>query len=98
MATERTSQCNRPYAPIATSLAAAQTTPAPTAVDWNAVREDFPWLKRRLWLTAADYHPICRRSIEAMERHIRYRGYDVWEIIDAEEEEEVAGWIRRAPE
>ena len=63
------------YAPIATSLAAAQTTPAPTAIDWNAVREDFPWLKRRLWLTAADYHPISRRSIEAMERHIRYRGY-----------------------
>jgi selenocysteine lyase/cysteine desulfurase len=56
-------------------LAAAQTTPAQAAIDWNAVREDFPWLKRRLWLTAADYHPISRRSIEAMERHIRYRGY-----------------------
>lgn len=42
-------------------------------VDWAAVREDFPWLKRRLWLTAADYHPLSVRSLAAMERHLRYR-------------------------
>jgi selenocysteine lyase/cysteine desulfurase len=44
-------------------------------VDWNVVREDFPWLKRRLWLTAADYHPLSTRSVAAMERHIRYRAH-----------------------
>jgi selenocysteine lyase/cysteine desulfurase len=62
-------------APLAAGLAAAQTPTKQKSIDWNAVREDFPWLKRRLWLTAADYHPLSRRSIEAMERHIRYRGY-----------------------
>ena len=62
-------------APLAAGLAAAQTTPKQKAIDWNAVREDFPWLKRRLWLTAADYHPISRQSMDAMQRHIRYRGY-----------------------
>jgi selenocysteine lyase/cysteine desulfurase len=42
-------------------------------VDWNLVRADFPWLKRRLWLTAADYHPLSIHSLSAMERHLRYR-------------------------
>jgi selenocysteine lyase/cysteine desulfurase len=62
-------------APLAAGLAAAQTAPKQKPIDWNAVRMDFPWLKNRLWLTAADYHPISRRSIDAMQRHIRYRGY-----------------------
>ena len=61
--------------PLAAGLAAAQTAPKQKTIDWNAVREDFPWLKRRLWLTAADYHPLSRRSIAAIERHIKYRGY-----------------------
>jgi selenocysteine lyase/cysteine desulfurase len=59
----------------AAGVAAAQTSPAQRSIDWSAVRDDFPWLKRRLWLTAADYHPLSRRSIAAMERHIRYRGH-----------------------
>lgn len=52
---------------------------SPTTVakepDWNAVREAFPWIKRRLWLTAADYHPLGVHSLAAMERHLRYRTY-----------------------
>jgi selenocysteine lyase/cysteine desulfurase len=56
----------------ATASKAAAQQPG---TDWNRVREDFPWLKRRLWLTAADYHPLSVRSIAAMERHLRYRGY-----------------------
>ena len=58
----------------AAGVAAAQTSPTQRSIDWSVMREDFPWLKRRLWLTAADYHPLSRRSIAAMERHIRYRG------------------------
>jgi selenocysteine lyase/cysteine desulfurase len=61
----------------ATIAAAGQRSlaaPPATTVDWDAVRADFPWLKRRLWLTAADYHPLSVPSLKAMERHLRYRG------------------------
>ncbi len=60
-------------APASALAANAAQTAKP--VDWGKVREDFPWLKNRLWLTAADYHPLSVRSIAAMERHIRFRGY-----------------------
>ena len=33
----------------------------------------FPWLKRKVWLSGADYHPIGIHSLRAMERHIAYR-------------------------
>ena len=63
-------------AALAAGLAAqGSAAPRDKGVDWGAVREDFPWLKRRLWLTAADYHPMSVRSIAAMEKHLRYRGY-----------------------
>ncbi|MGH8248509.1 MAG: aminotransferase class V-fold PLP-dependent enzyme [Gammaproteobacteria bacterium] len=54
---------------------ASASAPPEKGVDWNAVRDDFPWLKRRLWLSAADYHPISIRSLSAMERHLRFRTY-----------------------
>ncbi|MGH9720067.1 MAG: aminotransferase class V-fold PLP-dependent enzyme [Bryobacteraceae bacterium] len=60
-------------APLAAGFAAAAQTARD--IDWNAVREDFPWIKRRLWLTAADYHPLSVRSVTAMERHLRSRAY-----------------------
>ncbi len=41
--------------------------------DWAAVREDFPWLKQKLWLTAADYHPIGIHSLRAMEKYLAWR-------------------------
>jgi len=62
-------------ATLGAGLATAQTAPPQKAIDWNAIRNDFPWLKSRLWLTAADYHPLGARSIAAMERHLRARGY-----------------------
>jgi len=57
---------------------ALQAAPADTPAgqtDWSAVREDFPWLKNRLWLTAADYHPISIHSLRAMETYMNYRAY-----------------------
>lgn len=54
---------------------AAPAAPAADSVNWDAVREDFPWLRRRLWLTAADYHPLSTRSLSAMERHLRSRAH-----------------------
>jgi len=43
--------------------------PQPGAVpDWNAVRKDFPWVDRKIWLSAADFHPIglhSRRAADA---------------------------------
>src|SRR5712692_1520501 len=56
---------------------AAAAAPQQKDLDWNAIREDFPWLKHRLWLSAADYHPMSIRSMAAMERHLRYRTYGV---------------------
>lgn len=41
--------------------------------DWEAIREDFPWLKKKLWLTAADYHPIGVHSQRAVEEYMRAR-------------------------
>ncbi len=57
----------------ATTAAASLAAAPANSVDWNRVRGEFPWLKRRLWLTAADYHPMSIRSLSAMERHLRYR-------------------------
>ena len=61
--------------PLAAGLAPNAAQTATTPIDWSKVREDFPWLKNRLWLTAADYHPLSTRSVTAMARHIRFRGY-----------------------
>jgi selenocysteine lyase/cysteine desulfurase len=62
---------------IAFGLAAQRTDAAPQQprIDWAKVRGEFPWLKDRLWLSGADYHPLSIRSIQALERHIRFRGY-----------------------
>ncbi len=57
----------------AASAAASQTRSS--AIDWPAVRNDFPWLQSRLWLTAADYHPMSIHSYRAMEEHLRSRVY-----------------------
>jgi selenocysteine lyase/cysteine desulfurase len=60
---------------LAAPLAAQAAQSTARSIDWNKVRDDFPWLRNRLWLTAADYHPLGAHSIAAMERHIWYRGY-----------------------
>jgi selenocysteine lyase/cysteine desulfurase len=57
----------------ALQAAPAGASAAPT--DWSKVREGFPWLKNRLWLTAADYHPIGIHSLRAMESYMNYRAY-----------------------
>ena len=54
----------------ASAVAAAASAGAP---DWGKVREDFPWLENKLWLTAADYHPIGSHSLRAMERYLAWR-------------------------
>jgi len=43
--------------------------------DWSVVRAAFPWLGNRLWLTAADYHPIGVHSLKAMEKYLNWRVY-----------------------
>jgi selenocysteine lyase/cysteine desulfurase len=57
-------------AAVATAAAKPSGTP-----DWNAVRKDFPWLESRLWLSAADYHPVSVHSQRAMEDHLKTRVY-----------------------
>lgn len=51
-----------------TAAAARAGTP-----DWAAVREDFPWLKRSLWISAADYHPLSIHSLRAVENYLAWR-------------------------
>src|SRR5688572_30287520 len=61
---------------VATSTSSAfQSAPKPGTADWSALREDFPWLKTKLWLTAADYHPISIHSYRAMEDYLKSRAY-----------------------
>lgn len=43
------------------------------APNWNKVREDFPWLREHLWITAADYHPVGVHSQRAMEQYVAAR-------------------------
>ena len=52
-------------------MAADVVKAAPSGTpDWSKVREDFPWLKEKLWLTAADYHPIGVHSLRAMQNYL----------------------------
>ena len=41
--------------------------------DFNSVRADFPWIKRKVWLSGADYHPMGIHSIRAIENYIAWR-------------------------
>jgi selenocysteine lyase/cysteine desulfurase len=51
---------------------ALPATPA-GAPAWTKVRENFPWLENRVWITAADFHPIGVHSLRAVERYLAYR-------------------------
>ncbi|MCC6860025.1 MAG: hypothetical protein IT158_15765, partial [Bryobacterales bacterium] len=57
------------------ALGAAAANAQTGGPDWAAVREAFPWLKNKLWLTAADYHPVGIHSLKAMERYLNSRVY-----------------------
>jgi selenocysteine lyase/cysteine desulfurase len=59
---------------LQTAVATAAAKPSGTP-DWASVRNDFPWLKSRLWLSAADYHPVGVHSYRAMEEYLRSRVY-----------------------
>ncbi len=65
----------RQFLQTAGALAAPRAAPpAPGGeIDWGKVREDFPWLQRQLWLTAADYHPLSRYSLEAAQRYLAWK-------------------------
>ena len=36
---------------------------------WLAVRDAFPWIKNRLWISASDYHPLGAHSLEAVRNY-----------------------------
>src|SRR5215831_16464964 len=60
---------------LSQTLKAAPADAPAAQTDWSKVREDFPWLKNRLWLTAADYHPVGIHSLKAVESYMNYRAY-----------------------
>jgi selenocysteine lyase/cysteine desulfurase len=41
--------------------------------DFSAVRVDFPWASRKLWLAAAETHPFNVHTIRAIESYTQYR-------------------------
>jgi selenocysteine lyase/cysteine desulfurase len=56
--------------------AAGLAAPPPSQeIDWSKVRADFPWLKDKVWLTAADYHPLSIHSLRAAERYLHWKTY-----------------------
>ncbi|MBM3737926.1 MAG: aminotransferase class V-fold PLP-dependent enzyme [Acidobacteria bacterium] len=52
----------------AASMAAAAAEP-----DWSAVRAEFPWAERQLFLNPAGWHPMRRKAIEAMQRYLDFK-------------------------
>lgn len=58
----------------ATSASRLESSPS-AGPDWPAVRAAFPWLRNKLWLTAADYHPVGIHSLRAMEKYLNSRVY-----------------------
>lgn len=61
------------FAAAATVAPSRLTAAAPDSRDFAAVRADFPWLKRQVWLSGADYHPISVHSIRAVENYTQWR-------------------------
>lgn len=63
------------------ALAGAAAAAAPRALAFEPAeapslanaRAAFPWLQNKVWLTAADYHPIGVHSIKAMENYLAWR-------------------------
>jgi selenocysteine lyase/cysteine desulfurase len=56
--------------PVAVRSAAAAVAGVP---DFNSIRADFPWIKRKVWLSGADYHPIGIHSLRAVENYNAWR-------------------------
>jgi selenocysteine lyase/cysteine desulfurase len=42
-------------------------------IDWKAVRDDFPWLRNSLWLSASDYHPLGVHAQRMVDSYYRWR-------------------------
>ena len=65
------------------AAAPASATPSPAAeagpavnngkVDWDAVRNDFPWIHNSLWLSGCDYHPLSVHSQKMVDTYYKWR-------------------------
>jgi selenocysteine lyase/cysteine desulfurase len=42
-------------------------------VDWEAVRNDFPWIHNSLWISASDYHPLSIHSQRMVDTYYKWR-------------------------
>jgi selenocysteine lyase/cysteine desulfurase len=53
----------------------AETTPRVKdgTVDWNAVRDDFPWIHNSLWISASDYHPLSVAAQRMVDTYYKWR-------------------------
>lgn len=73
----------RQFLTAAAALAAASTSSLTSAaprpivendqVDWDAVRDDFPWIHNSLWLSASDYHPLGVHAQNMVDTYYRWR-------------------------
>ena len=65
------------------ALAAAAASPTVAAetgprirdgkVDWDAVRNDFPWIENSLWISASDYHPLSIDAQRMVDTYYKWR-------------------------
>jgi len=42
-------------------------------VDWDAVRNDFPWIQNSLWISASDYHPLSINAQRMVDAYYKWR-------------------------
>jgi selenocysteine lyase/cysteine desulfurase len=59
-----------------TFLAAAAAAPlmaASNEPDWSAIRKEFPWAEKQIFLNPAGWHPMRRKAIEAMQKYLEFR-------------------------
>lgn len=63
----------RSFLAAGAAAASAATPPTPPAPDWSAIRSQFPWNEKQLFMNPAGWHPMRKSAIEAMQRYLDYK-------------------------
>ncbi|MFN7920503.1 MAG: aminotransferase class V-fold PLP-dependent enzyme [Bryobacteraceae bacterium] len=58
---------------LAAAAGAATATAANGSVDWRAIRAEFPWVEKQLFLNPAGWHPMRKKAVEAMQRYLDFK-------------------------
>jgi selenocysteine lyase/cysteine desulfurase len=58
---------------LATAAAAGMPARTRPEIDWAAVRDEFPWTTKQLFMNPAGWHPMRRKAVEAMRRYLDFK-------------------------